>query len=413
MSRGAAQLRLIWQEAPAVKKTLSISFLAALFGLFGALPAHAVKGRPSAITFDDAGADRNIYAFVKGDNGHLLSNHFDGTSWTWTDHGLPPGVASINNPKAVTYIDGSGNRRIYVFVVDSTGHLAIRFYKGPSYGWQWSKQGGPFISAQSLSATTYLDDSGVLHLYAFAFSTNSGGAVPFKLVKHYWNGSAWGWNDMGNYAGLPYNSVSFTETTTYEGNDGRRRLDVFCAAGDDQALLRHSLVDQSWSMSNLGASVDLTNASSVNYEDTSSSRKVVTFVRHLEYETIWNRAAGGWSEIGKPAGVSYSQQGLISATAYKSTAGFPHMNVFVEWEKRLYLRAWTNNSWQPWLNLGRPSSASTSNTDGVKNTSAITYKDSDSALQHTWVFMTGAQNDRLYVSFWNGTSWQWYDRGNP
>jgi hypothetical protein len=396
-----------------MKKTLSISFLTALFALFGALPAHAVKGRPSAITFSDASSARKIYAFVKGDNGHLLSNDFNGTSWTWTDHGLPEGVGSINNPKAVTYVDGSGNRRIYVFVVDSTGHLAIRFYKGPSYGWQWSKQGGPWISGQTLSATTYLDDSGTLHLYAFAFSTNSGGAVPFKLVQHFWNGSTWGWSDMGNYAGLPYNSVSFTETTTYTGNDGRHRLDVFCVAGDDQMLLRHSLVDQSWSMSNLGNGADFTNASSVNYTDSSGYRKVDTFVRHPEYETIWDRGAGGWGEIGKPAGVSYSQQGLISATTYHPVGGYPRINVFVEWEKHLYLRAWLNNSWQPWLDLGRPSGASTSFTDGVKNTTAITYQVSDIPVQHTWVFMTGAQDDRLYVNFWNGSSWQWYDRGNP
>ncbi|MEO8019578.1 MAG: hypothetical protein ABI769_17340 [Pseudomonadota bacterium] len=396
-----------------MKKTLSIFLLTALFALFGALPAQAVKGRPSAITFDDAGSGRKIYAFVKGDNGHLVSKEFAGSGWTWTDHGLPEGVGSISNPKAVTYLDSSGNRRIYVFVVDSTGHLAIRFYKGPSYGWQWSKQGGPWISGQSLSATTYVDDAGILHLYAFAFSTNSGGAVPFKLVKHYWNGSAWGWSDMGNYASLPYNNGSFTETTTYIGNDGRRRLDVFCVAGDDQALLRHSLVEQSWSMSNLGSLVDLTNASSVNFVNSAGYRTVNTFVRNNDYETIWNRAGGGWTEIGKPASVSYSQQGLISATAYQSIAGYPHVLVFVEWEKHLYLRVWVNNSWQPWANLGRPSSSSTSATDGVKNTTAITYLDSDSALQHTRVFMTGAQNDHLYVNFLNGLGWQWSDLGNP
>jgi hypothetical protein len=396
-----------------MKKNLSIYLLTALFALFAVPPAHAVKGRPSAISFTDANSDRKIYAFVKGDNGNLFSNYFNGTSWTWIDHGVPEGVGSISNPKAVTYVDANGNRRIYVFVVDNTGHLAIRFYKGPGYGWQWSKQGGPWISAQSLSASTYVDDSGVIHLYAFAFSTNSGGAVPFKLVKHYWNGSAWGWSDMGNYAGLPYNSVSFTETTTYTGNDGQRRLDVFCAAGDTQALLRHSLVAQSWSMSNLGTAADLTNASSVNYVDSAGYRRVDTFVRHLAYETIWDRGAGGWSEIGKPAGVSYSQQGLISATSYPSISGYPHINVFVEWEKHLYLRAWTNSTWQPWVDLGRPPGASTSFTDGVKNTAAITYQNGATFTQHSWVFMTGAQDDHLYVNFWNGTSWQWYDRGNP
>jgi hypothetical protein len=49
----------------------------------------------------------------------------------------------------------------------------------------------------------------------------------------------------------------------------------------------------------------------------------------------------------------------------------------------------------------------------VKNTSAITWQDAGTAVQHTMVFMTGAQNDRLYVNWWNGSNWQWYNRGNP
>ena len=395
-------------------KTLFVSFLVAGFSLFAAPPAHAVKGRPSAITYDDSSSGRKTWVFVKGDNNHLVSNSFDGTSWTWLDHGLPEGTTSISNPKAVTYIDAAGNRRIYVFAVDGTGHLVILFHKGPGYTWQWSKQGGPWISGQSLSASVFTDDSGIRHLYAFAFSTTGGGAAPYKLVKHYWNGSAWGWNDMATFPGKPYNSVSFTETTTYDGNDGQKRLDVFCTGGDEQVLLRHSLVGQSWSVSNLGGLVDLTNASSVNYVDSSGYRRVETFVRNNAYETLWQRGSVGWNEIGMPSGVDSSDQGLISATAYKPLGTYQRLNVFVEWDRHLYLRSQVNLSWQPWVDLGRPSSASTSATDGVKNTTAITYREPLSGVQHTMVFMTGAQNDRLYVNWWNGSSWQWYDRGtNP
>jgi hypothetical protein len=309
-------------------------------------------------------------------------------------------------------VDAAGNRRIYVFAVDGTGHLVIRYHKGPGYTWQWSKQGGPSIFGGSLSATVYTDDSGIRHLYAFAFSSTGGGAVPFKVVKHHWNGTAWAWSDMGTFPGKPYNSVSFTETTTYDGNDGQKRLDVFCTGGDDQVLLRHSLVGQAWSVSNLGAHVDLANASSLNFVDTSGYRKVHTFVRHLDYETVWDYSSG-WGEIGKPSGVPYSSQGLISATAYTLLGGSPRINVFVEYEKHLYLRSF-NSSWQPWIDLGRPSGASTSFTDGVKNTTAITYKEAIGPTQHTLVFMTGAQDDHLYLNWWNGTSWQWYDRGtNP
>jgi hypothetical protein len=395
------------------KKTLSLPFLA-LLSLFAALPAHAVKGRPTVITYDDVNTDRMIWAFVKGDNNRLVSNHFDGTSWTWIDHGVPDGSVSISNPKAVTYIDSNGNRRIYVFAVDNTGHLVIRYHKGPGFTWQWSKQGGPSIVGSSLSATTFEDDNGARRLYAFAFSGTPGAAAPFKLVKHFWNGSEWNWGDMYTYGGQPYNNSSFTEVTNYVGNDGRRRMDVFCVAGDSQVMLRHSWVDAIWDMTNLGSLIDTTNASAINYINSGGYRTVHAFVRNHAYETIWLNYGSSWNEIGKPSGVDSSSQGLISATVYKPLGGYPRINVFVEWDKHLYLRSQVNLSWQPWIDLGRPSGTATSSNDGVKNTTAITYAEEISNTQNTMVFMTGAQDDRLYLIWWNGSSWQWYDRGtNP
>ena len=151
-----------------MKNTLCQSLLlAAVLALAAAMPAHAVQGRPSAISFTDADSDRHIYAFVKGDNGHLVANHFDGSTWVWTDHGLPAGAVSISNPRAITYIDGIGNRRIYVFAVDNTGQLVVRFHKGAGFAWQWAEQGGPKIYGTTLSATTFVDDSGVRRMYAF------------------------------------------------------------------------------------------------------------------------------------------------------------------------------------------------------------------------------------------------------
>jgi len=394
------------------KKKLSIStplvLLALLLSVVATTPAHAVQGRPSAITFLDSGSDRHIYAFVKGDNGHLVSNHFNGTSWVWTDHGLPEGTASINSPRAVTYIDDIGNRRIYVFAVDNTGHLAILYHKGAGFNWAWSKQGGPNIIGMSLSATTFNDDNGVRRMNVFALRTNSTGPNLFRLVTHFWNGNSWNWADLSFDSANPYNQPSFTEVTNYLGNDGRRRMDVFSAAGDGQTLLRHSWVEAVWNMTNLNGHADRF-ATTVNYLNSSGNRQVETFAKHPDYLTIWGRNAVGWNEVGKPAGESGATQGFISATTYSDGSGFPRINLFGEWNNRLYLRSWVNLSWQPWVDLGRPSS---SQTEGVENTTAITYLDTRGGDQYTWVFMTGAQNN-LYVDLWNGTSWQWYNRGNP
>jgi hypothetical protein len=392
-----------------MKNPLLTSCLFALvLALLATAPAHAVQGRPSAISFVDADSDRHIYAFVKGDNGHLVSNHFDGTSWVWTDHGLPAGAASISNPKAVTYVDSVGNRRIYVFAVDSSGKLVIRYHKGAGFAWQWSNQAGPTIYGSTLSATTFVDDTGVRRMYAFAFRTNPGGAIPYRMVTHFWNGNGWSWADMPVHATHAYSHLSFTDVTTYIGNDGRRRMDVFCEAGDSNVLLRHSWVESAWNLTNLGGQAQYY-ASSVNYTNSSGYRQVHTFARHPAYLTIWDRHGATWEQIGAPAGMIGTAPGFISATAYQDSDGFPRMNVFAEWDGRLYLRSWINNSWQSWTNLGRPSS---SPDDDVKNTAAITYLESRGGDRHTWVFMTGAEN-RLYVNFWNGESWQWYNRGNP
>jgi hypothetical protein len=388
-----------------MKNTMSqMPLVLALFALsfLFAAPAHAVQFSSSAITFLDSDNSRNIDVFVKGDDNQLVSNHYDGTTWTWIDHGLPPGATSITGPRAITYVDDAGHRRIYVFALDNTGHLVVRFHKGPGYGWQWSQQGGPAIfPSMSLSATTFIDDNGVRRIYAFGFTDP--GASPFQLWTNYWNGDAWNWTQLPS---LPSYVMGFTQVTNYIGNDGRRRMDVFCAGGNgDQVLMRNSWVEGAWSQTNLGGHAGFS-ASAVNYLDSSGYRKVDTFVHSPESGTIWDRHSGGWSEIGKPATAVDGWSGDVTATTYFG-GGFPRIDVFSIWDKKLYQRRWVNLTWQPWADLGKPASSPT----GVDRPFAITYLDPRSGNQHNWVFVVGS--GRLYANRWNGTSWQWYNLGNP
>jgi hypothetical protein len=391
-----------------MKTTLSslILIALALFGFVG--PAEAVVGRPTAFSFVDTSFDRHLYVFAKGDNGHLVSNHFDGNSWVWMDHGLPAGAASINSPKAVHYVDDAGNRRIYVFAVDNTGQLVVRYHKGAGFNWQWSTQGGPAINGSSLSATTFVDDNGVRRIYAFGFRAYSNGEHTHRLVTNFWNGNAWSWTDLANTNAAPYNHSSFTEVTNYIGNDGRRRMDVFSEAGTSQVLLRHSWVESVWNLANLGGQAEWY-ATVINHLDLSGNRQVHTFVRNPASLTLWDRHGAIWSEVGTPSGTLYEPSGHISATTYTDGGGNLRINLFAERDKTLYLRTSVNYTWQPWVTLGRPSS---SQTEGVRNATAITYLDSRGGDQHTWVFMTGAGSN-LFVNFWDGVSWQWFNLGNP
>jgi hypothetical protein len=50
--------------------------------------------------------------------------------------------------------------------------------------------------------------------------------------------------------------------------------------------------------------------------------------------------------------------------------------------------------------------------DGVEYPSAVSYIDPDGQPRH-WVFMSGGSQNALYVMFFNGLSWNWFNRGNP
>ena len=45
----------------------------------------------------------------------------------------------LGAPADITYVDGAGNQRIYVFAVGSNGHLEVNYWDG--FNWNWADQG--------------------------------------------------------------------------------------------------------------------------------------------------------------------------------------------------------------------------------------------------------------------------------
>src|SRR5262245_2210762 len=81
--------------------------------------ALATVAAPTPVSYVDSNGMRRVWVFVKNNsNGHLAANHFNGQIWSWLDLGLAPGMTSFRPGKALTYIDSSGNRRLYIFGVD-------------------------------------------------------------------------------------------------------------------------------------------------------------------------------------------------------------------------------------------------------------------------------------------------------
>jgi hypothetical protein len=379
----------------------SIWIVAALW-LTVTTPALAALYRVSSITFLDEQNDRRIYAFVAGD-GRLRLNVFNGSTWNWIDHGLPPGATQIYQPQAVTYVDSAGHRRIYVFAVTGQGQLWLRFWNG--FEWKWVSQGGPPIAATSTSAITYIDPAGNRRIYLFGISQG-------HLVTNYWNGSAWQWADQGTPPGANL-SGSVTDTITYL-DEGARRIDVvfqgfFNGTG---MLFTNSWNGSSWSWMFHGGTTVGKN-STVTYSE-AGSRRIAAFVQRGEflYARIWNGSSWDWVSLGRPTqapgeidSIFYS----LDAIAFTDSNFNQRMQVFGSFGGEVSSRIWNGTAWLPWTNHGLPP-----NTTGLADLSALSYTDSRTGTPRIHLFAPcGATWSHLCMHYFNGASWQWFDQGAP
>jgi hypothetical protein len=154
----------------------------------GLPPGTTVADAPGAVTYLQAGQQRT-YAFVRTSNGHLSVNYYDGIAWHWADQGVPPGTVVTDVPAVITYLQ-AGLQRIYVFVKGANGHLNVNYFDG--FTWHWADQGVPPGTnvADVPGVITYVQ-AGVQRLYAFVRCTNG------HLGVNYYDGSAWHWADQG------------------------------------------------------------------------------------------------------------------------------------------------------------------------------------------------------------------------
>jgi hypothetical protein len=152
---------------------------------------------PTASVIGDPGASAyfyqflRVYIFAQGSDGHLYVNRWDGGAQsTWADKGVPPHVTVVGRPGVISS-RFQGFTRLYAFVRGSDGHLYVNFWDGAQ--WNWADQGVP-------PATTIGGDPGMVGysgvygpegLYAFIRGSNG------HLYVDYWNGARWTWADQG------------------------------------------------------------------------------------------------------------------------------------------------------------------------------------------------------------------------
>jgi hypothetical protein len=90
----------------------------------------SVSGPVGVLTVMDTPASaQRPYAFVRGSDGHLWVNWWDGSTWHWADQGTPSGV-SVSGPVGVlTVMDTPASaQRPYAFVQSSDGYLWVNWW---------------------------------------------------------------------------------------------------------------------------------------------------------------------------------------------------------------------------------------------------------------------------------------------
>lgn len=160
----------------------------------GIQPIEIVGGTPGVITYR-AGNNYEIYAFVRGIDGHLYLNSFvyeNGSStgtWKWEDRGTPRFITLpiTSAPGVITYVDADGTQRIYAFVKGSDGQLYV--YYRVNGTWRWTLQGTPVGTtvAGEPNVTTYRVGTQPQRIYAFV-KGNDG-----QLYVNFWNNVTWQW----------------------------------------------------------------------------------------------------------------------------------------------------------------------------------------------------------------------------
>lgn len=150
--------------------------------LASAVGVTSVKG-PST------GADWDPYGFMVGSDGNLWSAFWNGSIWSWVNHGAPAGgVAAGVGATAI-----SGGERPFAYIKGNDGNLWSRNWSGSA--WSWYNHGTPAgLSIAAGMGVTYANNN----TQPFAFIKASDG----NLWSNHWNGSSWVWTNHGTPAGV-------------------------------------------------------------------------------------------------------------------------------------------------------------------------------------------------------------------
>jgi hypothetical protein len=134
------------------------------------------------------------YAFVKGSDGQLWVNWWDGSAWHWTNQGTPPAVDIVGSVGVITVMDSpTSAQRPYAYVVGGDGQLWLNWWNYTV--WVWSSLGtpSPGVTVAAGVGIVGVMSSPTAAQCPYAFVKGSDG----QLWLNWWDGFAWHWTNQG------------------------------------------------------------------------------------------------------------------------------------------------------------------------------------------------------------------------
>jgi hypothetical protein len=389
------------------------------------------EGHPAVVTYREGTQPRRIHAFVRGANGHLYRNYWDGSGWKWADQGIPPGSIVDGDPGIITYREGTQPQRIYAFVRGKNGHLYVNYCKNDcdGSGWKWRDQGTP-------PGTSVASNPGVITFQPFVFNhpdqpqqiltfvTGEDG----HLYKNYWDGSGWYWEDLGSPGELMLGTDrdEAPAVITY-----RRYVHQWIYVFVKNVLRSYmrywdgsvwKWADRDRPHNAAGRDVFFASALGViTYQEGSNDPRIYAFARghndHLYVNYCEHDCDGSgwmWADRGDRAGadpeeaanalydLAELERGTPGVITYREDTQPQRIYAFVWGEDgHLYRNYWDGSGWY-WADQGSPIRP---------RPVAITYREVTQP-QKIYAFVQ-SNNFHLHMNYWDGSGWYWADRGAP
>ncbi|HWT00947.1 MAG TPA: hypothetical protein VN256_11935 [Pyrinomonadaceae bacterium] len=346
----------------------------------------------------------NIYAFlVKGIT--LYVNYWDGSQWKWANQGKPADTGVLQTPGVITHVDSVSRRQlVYAFVRGNNGNLYVNYWDGSK--WQWANQGKPSGTdvGSAPSALTYFE--GKDRIYAFTSGEDG------KFYANYWDGTKWQWVELPAGGSIP-GATWFRDPASLKR---RIYVFGLVQNWVTELESETSISINEWDGTKWQGALQPSapphgtagyqHPAAISYLEAGKPR-VYGFVNSAGFLTVyyWDGTKWQWADQGKPPGTQvWSAE--VSSVTYTSASGKQWIHAFVTGEDhKLYMNFWDGTKWQ-WVGYGKPPTVLQ-----ISNPTAITFRDA-TGKQQIYVFVMGSDGN-VYVNYGDISNRTWANQGAP